>query len=235
VSRLLLAAVAMLAAVPQARAQTRESPRRGSFTARALMYQPNIDSEFAGTGPYEEVFGSSSGWMFRGEYGWKIPWIPPEVVGAFEVGVGAGFSTRTGDGIDEATGTPSSDETKLRILPVTVSLGYRFDWLPVRYKIPLELHAKASLERYHWWVLDGGGETTQKGATNGYSFTLGAGFLLDIIDPNFAREADRDSGVNDTWLVVDVTKSFVDDFGSSDSWDLSDESWSLGFGVMFVF
>ena len=234
-SRLLLAAVAMLAAVPQAGAQTRESPRRGSFTARALMYQPNVDSEFGGTGPYEEVFGSDRGWMFRGEYGWKIPWIPPEVVGAFEVGVGAGFSTRTGHGIDEVTGTPSSDETKLRILPVTVSLGYRFDWLPVRYKIPLELHAKASLERYHWWILDGGGESTQQGATNGYSFTLGAGFLLDIIDPSFAREADRDSGVNDTWLVVDVTKSFVDDFGSSDSWDLSDESWSLGFGVMFVF
>jgi hypothetical protein len=46
---------------------------------------------------------------------------------------------------------------------------------------------------------------------------------------------ERDTGVNDTWLVFDVTTSFVDDFGSSKSWDLSDESVSIGFGLMFVF
>jgi hypothetical protein len=41
--------------------------------------------------------------------------------------------------------------------------------------------------------------------------------------------------VNHTYLFFDVTKSKVDDFGGSKSWDLSDEKVSLAGGLMFVF
>ncbi|HEY6100559.1 MAG TPA: MXAN_2562 family outer membrane beta-barrel protein, partial [Anaeromyxobacter sp.] len=192
-------ALAVAAAVATAApAGSDESRRTGSLSFRGMTYRPNVDAEFGGTGPYETIFGTKRGWMFRGDYGFKI-W---EGIGALEAGIGVGFSTRTGKGIIDGTSPPqrSEDDTKFRILPVTASLGYRFDWLARRYRIPLELHAKASLERYHWWVSDAGG-TGQKGATNGYSFTAGAGFLLDFLDPGLAREMDRDSGVNDTWLV----------------------------------
>jgi hypothetical protein len=44
-----------------------------------------------------------------------------------------------------------------------------------------------------------------------------------------------DTGINHTYAFFDVTDTHVDDFGSSSSWDLSDEVLSLGFGLMFVF
>ena len=54
-------------------------------------------------------------------------------------------------------------------------------------------------------------------------------------DPGLAREMDRESGVNHTYLFFEVTRSTIDDFGSSKSWDLSSEKLSLTGGLLFVF
>jgi hypothetical protein len=84
-------------------------------------------------------------------------------------------------------------------------------------------------------VTDGAGRSRREGATNGWSVTGGLAFLLDFLDPSLARELDRDSGVNHTYLFVELTRSDIDDFGSSRSWSLSDERFSIGAGLMFVF
>jgi hypothetical protein len=127
------------------------------------------------------------------------------------------------------------DDTSLRIVPTSLTLTYRFDWLATRHGIPLAFYARGALERYNWWVTDGGGDWAEKGATHGWSATGGVAFLLDFIDAGLARELDTDTGVNDTWLFFDVTTTKVDDFGSSKSWDLSGEELSLSGGLMFVF
>jgi len=231
VRRIVVAALALLAVAPPAAA---ESPRWGSFTLRGQTYRPNVDAEFGGAEtPYEDVFGSGRGWTFRGDFG-RTVW-DSKGYGALEVAIGTGYFADFGKGVDSSTGEPSGDDTTLRIIPLTLSVGYRFDWLSRRHEVPVMLYGKASLERFNWWVTDGAGDTTEAGATNGFSFTGGIGFLLDFLDPTLAREMERDTGVNDTWLVFDVTKSWVDDFGSGKSWDLSDESVSIGFGLMFVF
>jgi hypothetical protein len=233
VRRIAVALLALLALAPPARA---ESPRWGSFTLRGQTYRPDVDAEFGGAEtPYEDVFGSGRGWAFRGDFARTI-W-DSKGYGALELALGTGYFADFGKGILQGSDPPepTQDDTALRIIPLTISVGYRFDWLSRRHDVPLMLYGRASFERYHWWVTDGAGDTAEKGATNGFSFTGGVGLLLDFLDPGLAREADRDTGVNDTWLVFDVTKSFVDDFGSGNSWDLSDESFSLGFGLMFVF
>lgn len=223
----LAAALAALAVAVAARA---ESPRRGSLELGAGMYRPDVDSEFTTKpGPYEQLFGTGRGWAFRLGASRAVY----TGVGALEVGLRTGFFQDDGDQL-LPDGTRSADKTSLRIIPTSLTLTYRFDWLATRYNIPLAFYARGALERYNWWVTDQS-DWAEKGATNGWSVTGGAAFLLDFLDRSLARELDEDAGVNDTWLFFDVTKTKVDDFGSSKSWDLSDEDLSLSGGLMFVF
>jgi hypothetical protein len=93
-----------------------------------------------------------------------------------------------------------------------------------------------ALERYNWWVTSGSGGTSKYGATNGWSAGLGLALQLDFFDPYLARELDRDTGINHTYIFAEARKTKVNDFGSSTSWDLSDTgklNWS--FGMLFVF
>ena len=110
--------------------------------------------------------------------------------------------------------TPSGDETKINIVPTSLTLTYRFDWLAERYGIPLAPYGRFAFERYNWWVTDGKGDWAKEGGTNGWSATGGLALLLDFIEPGAARTLDRETGVNHTYLFFDVTKSKVDDFGS---------------------
>lgn len=229
-TRAVVAAVITLALIRPAAAQEQETRRRGSVQVFGQTYRPNIDEDLAGA-PYDDIFGGGRGWTFRALGSYALY----SGVGNLEVGVGAGFFQDRGNGVNPATGVATDDDTNFRVIPTTLSLTYRFDWLEERYRIPLMVYGRASLERFHWWVTDGGGERSESGATNGYSFTAGGGLLLDFLDRDSARSLDRETGINDTWLTVEVTKSYVDDFGSSDSWDLSDEDLSLGIGLLFAF
>ena len=224
---LVLAIALVLGATPAMAA----SPRWGAVDVGVQTYHPNIDSEFATSpGPYETIFGGGRGFMFT----LGISRAIFTKVGSLELGVRTGYFQDTGKGIVSGTSTPSGDETVFHIIPSSLALTYRFDWLTDRYNVPLAPYGRAAFERYNWWV-SGTGSSSKEGATNGWSVTGGIGFLLDFLDPAMARELDQDSGVNHTFLFAEVTKSSIDDFGSSSSWDLSDEKLSLSFGLTFVF
>jgi hypothetical protein len=80
------------------------------------------------------------------------------------------------------------------------------------------------------------GNRSGSGATNGYSFGGGLALLLDSLDPTLARDMDRDTGINHTYLFVEFTKSYIKDFGSSSSWNLSDDrKVAISGGLMFQF
>jgi hypothetical protein len=226
-----LLALALAAAPAAARAQP--SPRHGSFELGAGTYRPDIDSDFASPGPYQQVFGSGRGWSFRAGVSKALY----QRFGTLELGFRTGWFRDEGHGLVDVGGslTPSGDETKINIIPTSLTLTYRFDWLAERYGIPLAPYGRFSFERYNWWVTDGKGDWAKEGGTNGWSATGGLALLLDFIEPGAARTLDRETGVNHTYVFFDVTKSKVDDFGSKSSWDLSDEDLSLSFGLLFVF
>jgi hypothetical protein len=50
-----------------------------------------------------------------------------------------------------------------------------------------------------------------------------------------ARELDRDTGINSTYLFFEAGQAIVDDFGSSSSWDLSSDGLTYSGGVLLVF
>ncbi len=235
--RALLAAALLGAAAPAA-AQT-PSPRYGSFELRFSGYRPNIDAEFGGAfHPYADAFGGSRGLMFR----FLVSRSLFTKLGTLDAGIGAGYWERYGRGHLVTSPGTQAGSTALKLLPITVALTYRFDWLVERYGIPLAPYGRVAFERYQWWVNNGSGNTavdeaghSGSGSTSGYSFTLGGAFLLDFLDPSLAREMDRDTGINHTYVFVDFTKSYVSDFHSATSWDLSDDQWTIAGGLMFVF
>jgi hypothetical protein len=233
--------LALALALPaRAEEQTEElgaSPRWGTFELSLGAYKPNVDAEFGGgVHPWSTVFGDGRGLIFRVDASKSIF----TGFGSLDVGIGAGYFQKSGKGLLE-DGTASADETTFKMIPLRVSLTYRFDVLALRYGIPLAPYGRFSFDRYQWWVNNGAGNTASfegkdgSGATNGYSFSGGVAFLLDFLDPGLAREMDRDTGINDTYLFVDFTKSFVSDFHSAKSWDLSDEKVTISGGILFVF
>jgi hypothetical protein len=231
-ARALLAAAALAAA---ASASAQESPRWGSFELAAGQYRPDVDAEFATRpGPWQQEFGDSRRWMFRAGVAKTLY----RGIGSLDVGLKTGFFHAGGHGlISEGGGfTPSGDRTNFYVIPTSATLTYRFDWIAERYRwIPIAVYGRWALERYNWWVTAGGARVKERGATNGWSATGGVALLLDAFDPDLARELDRDTGINHTYLTFDVTKTKVDDFGSSKSWDLSSAKATYAFGLLFVF
>jgi hypothetical protein len=249
VIRSLVAALALAAALPAAAqpaaaqpAAAQGSPRWGTFEVSLGGYRPNIDAEFGGSStPYQAAFGGNHNPMLRVDFAKAIF----TGQGELDVGIGVGYWEKYGHGFNpsELGGGPSSDPTAIKIVPTRLSLTYRFDQLAEQYRwLPLAPYVRFSLERYNWWVNNGSGDTAKAGSrsgygsTNGYSISGGVAVLLDSIDPDLAREADRDTGINHTYLFVDFTKSSIKEFGSSSSWDLSpDRNVVISGGILFVF
>lgn len=234
-----LAALVALALAPLAAAD--ESPyaseRWGTFEASLSGYRPRIDAEFGGSAsPYQTIFGGGRGLMFRADLA-KSLLID---YGTLSVGVGGGYWEKLGKGLIPGGGT-SGDSTMLKVVPTRVSVTYLFDYVALRYPVPLAPYVRFSLDRYWWWVTNGSGGVAQaagksgSGATNGYSFSGGVALLLNFIDRGLARDLDRNTGINQVYAFVDFTKSYIDDFGSKTSWDMSDEKVTVSGGLLFVF
>ena len=233
--RRIVLAVAALAAVAVGQpAFAQESPRWGSFDFRVQSYRPNIDSQFGGTGPFSEIFGTGRSLQFRVDAAWTVF----RRYGSLELGLSTGYWSKSGQSLslDPTTGkiVQSADTTSFSIIPTSPFVQYRFEALAERYHVPLAPFVRLSFERYNWWT-SGTNKPTHFGATNGWSVDAGLALLLDFFDSGLARELDRDTGINHTYAFVDVTHSKVDNFGSSKSWDLSGPTWALGGGLLFVF
>jgi hypothetical protein len=240
VIRATAAALALAAALPAAaQLAAQASPRYGSFQMSLETYRPNIDAEFGGRAtPYESAFGGKRNLMFRADVAYSL-FVD---YGSLDVGIGGGYWEKYGHGF-QLSGAPSSDPTALKVIPTRLTLTYRFDVLSNQYRwFPIAPYARLALDRYWWWVNNGAGNVANasgksgSGATNGYSFTGGIALDLGAIDTTLARDMDRDTGINHTYLFVELTKSYVKDFGSSSSWNLSDDrSVSLAGGLLFAF
>lgn len=226
-------AAAALALLPGAAAAA-PSPYTGSFELRTGTYRPALDSEFGGTEiPFEKSFGVKRPYAFRLHFAKALPWRLADT-STIEVGAGFGYWQVKGNALDPA-GDPTSESTGLRVVPLQLTLTWRLDLLMDRFHVPLVPYARVSLDRYQWWVTGPGGKAAMDGATNGWAWGGGVGFVLDFLDPGMAREMDTDYGVNHTMVTLDVSQAEVSDFGSGKSWDLSDTKTTLTFGLLFAF
>ncbi len=231
----LLPLAALLLAASPVLAQ--ETPQNMAAEIRFGFYKPNMDGEFSGNGPYESSFGKDSMLMFSGELDWQF-WRPFGSLGVFGT---AGYSWVKGKGLLEE-GTKSSDETKLKMVPLDMGLVYRFDVLAKKYEIPFVLALKGGLTYAFWWMTDGQGDTSSwtsaggneiegTGGTWGLNGAVALHLHLDIFEPHTAKIFDNELGVNNSYLFIEYGVHWLNDFASSKSLDLTDHG--LTFGLAF--
>jgi len=245
-----IAALATVASARSAHAQTfaeesdvlvgrrYKSSQRFAFELRFGPYRPDVDSEFNGTRqPYRDYFGSGDKLMTQIEADYEIF----HRFGTIAAGIGVGYFSVTGTApLANGTGLPSADKSTMKVIPVSVSGIYRFDYFLERRNFPLVPFGKLGLDWAYWQITDGNDEIATdgrggrgRGGTLGWHAAAGLALVLDFIDPDAARDFDNEMDVNHTSLVFQYTYADISGLGMSDRLHVGDNNWSLG--LMFQF
>ena len=229
---LILAVLVLMGASLPARA---ESPRRFMAELKFGPWRPDVDSEFKTKKPWNDTFGGGSFLMTQLEFDWEFF----KTVGVLAVGGTIGYAQAKGHGL-LSDGTASTDTTKMHLMPLSLSIIYRFDYLVQKFKFPFVPVVKGGLDAYLWWVMNGVGSvskapdgTSGKGITFGGHATVGLMFQLDALAPMMAQTLDQEIGVNNSYLFAEYTWNWIDDFGSNKSIDLSSRNFLAGIAFEF--
>ncbi|NOZ01130.1 MAG: hypothetical protein GXP54_04490 [Deltaproteobacteria bacterium] len=213
-----------------------ESDRDMLLEIKFGPYHPNIDSEFANATPYADMMGGGSVLMSQLEYEYEVF----NGLGVLSIGASIGYSQDSGHQKLKSTMQDSKDSTTFHIVPLKFDLVYRFDYLAYRYNVPLVPFVKTGFDYYIWWITNGVGDvpksadgSTGRGGTFGGHLSLGLAFLMDFFSPSTAQNFDVDVGVNNTYLFAEYVMSWVNDFGSSNSFDLSSKTFMAGIAFEF--
>jgi len=216
-----------------------ESPRTMMLELHGGGYEPAVDSAVSGGTPWKDIFGSSGLTLLRMHLDYEV-W---QGFGTLAVGGGVGYGWIDGKALDDA-GEATSDEVGFNLVPLTVTVAYRWDWAAVNHGVPFVPYVKAGLSAAMWWATDAkdsiantrgpdGEERTGFGVTLGWHAGVGLQFLLDVFSSSMAIGFDNESGVNNSFIFAEFLHSDLNDFGSGESIDLSDDA--LSFGLAFEF
>lgn len=209
-----------------------QSPRSGGVVLRLGGYKPLIDEEAGlnGSTPYKDVFGDASLLLFEAE-----------LQRYFYQGIGtAGFGLSAGYGEKYAAaqlvdGAPAGDRTALKVIPLSVNAFYKFDYAAFKWGFPLVPYGKLGLIYTPWWITKGSATETvggnkAAGGKWGWGATGGMAFMLDVLEPRFARDFDTDMGVNHSYLFAEYTYADVNNFGGA-GLNLSSRRWMFGLAL----
>ncbi|MBZ4334128.1 MXAN_2562 family outer membrane beta-barrel protein [Corallococcus sp. AS-1-12] len=230
-----LGVAALLLAVPAVAQEVTiptRSPRTGAVIFRGGGYKPRIDTEKAlnGATPYKDTFGDASLLLIEGE----LQRFFYQGIGTAGLGLGLGYAEKYADAkLDN--GSAAADKAALKVLPIQLNAFYKFDYAAFRWGIPLVPYAKLGLIYSPWWMTKG--STTEvvegskaSGGKWGWGGTAGVSFLLDVLEPRFARDFDSDLGVNHSYLFAEYTHADVNNFGGK-GLNLGSRRWMFGLAL----
>jgi hypothetical protein len=100
--------------------------------------------------------------------------------------------------------TRTGDETALRLIPLSASLIYRASMLAERTKLPLAPYAKLGLDCTFWSMSETSRSSSTDGVSYGWHAAAGIALLLDVVDPEGARDLDDETGINHTSAFFEV-------------------------------
>jgi hypothetical protein len=227
-----------------------ESPQRFQLELGLGPYVPAVDRGHTGDelGPYATIYGPTDD---RGEatgqpkprlftrlgFEWQFVYLG----GPLSVGTSIGFFRDTAQALvaepepGADTIRSSADKTSFNVIPVALLLGYRFELVADRFNVPLVPFAKGGLAYGFWWSTDGNGKISEneagekgRGGNVGWQVDLGMMLRLDFVDRGSARELDRGTGINHTYLFGEYQIARLNDFGTASSVDVGDDTWLLG-------
>lgn len=209
-----------------------ESPRSGGIIIRLGGYKPLLDDEKAlnGNTPFKDTFGDSSLLLVELE----LQRYFYQGIGTAGVGVSAGYGEKFA-AAKLAGGGNAAEQTALKVVPLGLNLFYKFDYAAFEWGIPLVPYGKLGLIYTPWWVTKGSGDevvdgNTAKGGKWGWGATGGVSFLLDVLQPRFARDFDSGLGINHSYLFAEYTYADVDNFGGK-GFVLSSRRWMFGLAL----
>lgn len=235
-----------------------ESPQRFALEVKFGPYLPEIDRNYtgAGLGPYANVYGvtddrgQATGQPKKGFYGAiAFEWQFVKLAGP--LGVGFQWSmfrdkaqALLAEPTDDAVRS-EADSTRFATMPLALQLVYRFELLADRVRVPLVPYAKFGVNYSFWWSKNGNGDISTikdandkvidkaRGGAWGFQGNFGGMLRLDWLERGEARNLDRTTGINHTYLFGEYQFSRVNNFGRKNSINLGDGTWLLGLAVEF--
>ncbi|MEO1232605.1 MAG: MXAN_2562 family outer membrane beta-barrel protein [Myxococcota bacterium] len=209
---------------------------------KAGPYLPEIakDLEDGGLPAFEEIHGAGRTRVLV-NVGGEIQFLRGNF-GTLSLGGTVGFIAWEGKALVEDAGgflrPAANGSTTFNIVPMTLTLGYRFDLLMDRTPVPLAPYVRAGLAYHIFWNTrdDGslsrftvdGEEREALGARPGFVGTLGISLALNAIDPNGAARFRGTTGIRTSYLFFEGQLSQVDGFGDDSNFDFSDLTWFAG-------
>ena len=162
-------------------------------------------------------------------------------MGSAAIGIGAGYFSVSGPAPNaDHSGTNSADRSTLTVVPISLSVVYRFDHYLETQHFPLVPHAKLGLDWAYWKITDGNGEIAHdsmggraRGGTLGWHAAIGLALVLDMFDPDAARSFDTELGVNHSALVFEYGHYDISGLGEANRLHVGDTTWTLG--LLFEF
>ncbi len=236
-----------------------DSPQHFALEVKFGPYLPDIDRNYngAGFGPYAKVYGETDdrdqvdGAPKKGFYG-AIAFEYQIVNLAGPLGIGFQWSMFRDKAQalladPPATGSVRSqaDSTRFAVMPLALQAVYRFELLADRLRIPIVPYGKFGLNYSFWWskngsgnistIKDDNGKVIDKARGGAWGFQVNAGGMLrlDWLERGQARNLDRITGINHTYVFAEWQYSRVNNFGRKNSIDLGDSTYLIGLAIEF--
>jgi len=236
-----------------------DSPQHFALEVKFGPYLPDIDRNYGGPGlgPYGKVYGETND---RGEatsdpkkgfYG-AVAFEYQIVNLAGPIGIGFQWSmlrdkaqALLAEPPAEGSVRSAADSTRFAVMPLALQAVYRFELLADRLRIPIVPYGKIGLNYSFWWSKNGSGDISTikdennkvidkaRGGAWGFQSNVGGMLRLDWLERGEARNLDRITGINHTYVFAEWQFSRVNNFGRKNSISLGDSTWLIGLAIEF--
>lgn len=232
------AALAFALSAPQVAEAQLLRERNGlsvAFEAKAGPYLPDLGRAptDGGLQSWDAVYGAGRTRVLF-VAGFDVQMLRGEA-GTLGLGLRAGLIGWDG-GISDASQSTGRLNTRFDVVPIDLTLSYRFDYLVDRTVIPLAPYVRGGLAYYVWWnggpdgpfnFRTAGGEEDASGARPGLTGTVGVSLALNAVDRAAAAQLANALSIQTTYLFFEGQLAWVDGFGDGNI-DLSDLTWFGG-------
>ena len=199
-----------------------DSPSKWGFQLAVSLYRPDVDGEFKnGDHPFAETFSSSRHLLSAAELDRYLL----RRFGTWGVGLRVGYYRTTSAAFLADGVTRSGDQTELRLIPVSLSMLYFANGLPVLQTIPLIPYAKLGLDGTEWKASSTGESSAHTGLSLGWHAT--AGLMLGL---SFLSSSASGAGAiaDPCALFFEWNYAAINGLGLSNALHVGDSTWFAG-------